>query len=119
MCTHECLHIVIGLLITPSCCRFGQYVAWISGNQTIPYPVGDVTYDEFTQYAARFYNDSSIAPKAQEIFKNHITTVQNRVNTVNGKTYKEDPVIMCMFTTTKNDVPLCLMLYVYSMAVSQ
>ncbi|KAI7884440.1 glycoside hydrolase [Lichtheimia hyalospora FSU 10163] len=58
---------------------FGQYVAWITGNQTIPYPVGDTTYDDFTQYAARFYNDSSVAPKAQEIFKNHIKTVQNRL----------------------------------------
>nr|4LYR_A Chain A, Exo-beta-1,4-mannosidase [Rhizomucor miehei] len=73
---------------------FGQYVAWITGNQTIPYPVGDVTYDEFTQFAARFYNDSEIAPKANKLFKDHIYTVQNRRNTVNGKIYKEDPVIM-------------------------
>lgn len=87
-------------MLTTSLLRysFGQYVAWVTGNQTIPYPAGDVTYDDFTQYAARFYNDSSVAPKAQEIFKNHIHTVQNRVNTVNGKTYKDDPVIMSMYT---------------------
>lgn len=65
------------------------------GNQTIPYPVGDVSYDEFTTYAARFYNDTSVKDEAQEMFKSHIKTVLNRKNTVNGKLYKEDPVIMC------------------------
>lgn len=57
--------------------------------------MGDVPYDEFTQFVAQFYNNSEIAPKANKMFKDHIRTVQNRRNTVNGKIYKEDPVIMC------------------------
>lgn len=78
-------------------CSFGQYVAWVLNNETIPYPEGDKNWDEFTVYAARFYNDSSIADKAQALFKDHIKAVQTRVNTVNGKKYSEDPVIMCKF----------------------
>ncbi|CDH53051.1 glycoside hydrolase family 5 protein [Lichtheimia corymbifera JMRC:FSU:9682] len=73
---------------------FAQYVAWVLNNQTIPYPEGDENWNEFTVYAARFYNDSSIADKAQDLFKDHIKAVQTRVNTVNGKKYNEDPVIM-------------------------
>lgn len=66
----------------------------MTGNQSIPYPVGDVSYDEFTSFAARFYNDSSISNQTIGLWKDHIRTVQNRRNTVNGKLYKEDPVIM-------------------------
>ncbi|KAI9246688.1 glycoside hydrolase superfamily [Phascolomyces articulosus] len=73
---------------------FSQYVAWIIGNQTIPYPEGDFGWDEFTQYSARFYNDTEVAPKAQQMFKDHIKTVITRKNTVNGKVYGEDPTIM-------------------------
>lgn len=76
---------------------FAQYVAWVLNNQTIPYPEGDKNWNEFTVYAARFYNDSSIADKAQDLFKDHIKAVQTRVNTVNGKKYNEDAVIMCKF----------------------
>ncbi|KAI8069589.1 glycoside hydrolase superfamily [Gongronella butleri] len=73
---------------------FGQYVAWVVQNETIPYPVGNVSYDEFTNYVAQFYNNSAIAPKASAMWKRHIRTVQGRVNTVNGKKYSDDPVIM-------------------------
>ncbi|KAI7856338.1 glycoside hydrolase superfamily [Circinella umbellata] len=73
---------------------FSQYVAWVTGNQTIPYPNIADDWDTFTTYAAQFYNDSEIAPQAQEIFKNHIKTVITRKNTVNGRVYGEDPAIM-------------------------
>ena len=65
--------------------------------RTIPYPGDDGGWDEFTAYAAQFYNSSEIAPKAQEIFKDHIKTVITRKNTVNGRVYGEDPTIMCKY----------------------
>ncbi|KAI8138476.1 glycoside hydrolase superfamily [Fennellomyces sp. T-0311] len=73
---------------------FSQYVAWLTGNQTIPYPQGDFGWDEFTLFSARFYNDSSIVDEAQQIFKDHIKTIITRKNTVNGRIYSEDPTVM-------------------------
>ncbi|KAI8141448.1 glycoside hydrolase superfamily [Fennellomyces sp. T-0311] len=73
---------------------FAQYVAWVTGNQTIPYPVGDDFWSDFTAHSARFYNDSSVVDEAQAMWKDHIETVISRRNTVNGKLYRDDPVIM-------------------------
>ncbi|OAV84831.1 hypothetical protein PTTG_31021, partial [Puccinia triticina 1-1 BBBD Race 1] len=39
-------------------------------------------------------NDTSITHITQGWFKDHIKTVINRVNTVTGVTYKDDPTIM-------------------------
>ncbi len=34
-----------------------------------------------------------VDPKARELFQNHLTTVVNRVNTLTGVAYKNDPTI--------------------------
>jgi mannan endo-1,4-beta-mannosidase len=66
----------------------GQYVSWSDGSQ-IPYPVGSTTYQTFETYVARFYTSTS----CQQNYKNHIQTVINRTNTVNGLVYRDDPTI--------------------------
>ncbi|KAI9022131.1 glycoside hydrolase superfamily [Phycomyces nitens] len=73
---------------------FSQYIAWVTNNETIPYPNIANDWDGFTQFAARFYNDSSVSPQVNKMYRKHIETVQSRRNTVNGKIYREDPVIM-------------------------
>ncbi|WAR55298.1 hypothetical protein PtB15_6B37 [Puccinia triticina] len=97
---------------------YSQYVSWATDNSDIPYPpswdpalnppYGDYSkegswggYDAktgswngFSGYAGRFYNDTSITHITQGWFKDHIKTVINRVNTVTGVTYKDDPTIM-------------------------
>ena len=94
---------------------FAQYVSWTNDNEAIPYPPswnlsapsqrsepntgwGNYTqegidafpYNNFTDYAASFYENT----QAQTWFQDHITTVVNRVNTVNGRSYKHDATIM-------------------------
>ena len=66
-----------------------QYVSWGQGTK-IPYrlaPGGN--YNTFVQYIDRFY---ACAP-CQTMYRAHIQTVINRVNTVNGRKYRDDPVI--------------------------
>lgn len=94
---------------------FAQYVSWATENSEIPYPrswnlsappqretpgtgwgnytvegVDAVPYNNFTEYANRFYTNE----QAQKWYRDHIDTVLNRVNTVNGRKYKEDATIM-------------------------
>jgi mannan endo-1,4-beta-mannosidase len=69
-----------------------QYVSWVTG-KTIPDP--DITGDwrewqKFMDFSASFYTND----KANVLFRNHITSIVNRVNTYNGVIYKNDPVIM-------------------------
>lgn len=67
----------------------GQYVSWSDGSK-IPYrldPGGD--YNTFIKYVDRFYACTS----CQTAYRAHIKTVIARVNTVNGRSYKDDPVI--------------------------
>ncbi|KAA1098560.1 hypothetical protein PGT21_036496 [Puccinia graminis f. sp. tritici] len=97
---------------------YSQYVSWATNNSEIPYPpswdpalnppYGDYSksgswgnYDPktnswngFTGYAGRFYNDTSISLITQGWFRDHIKTVIDRVNTVTGIAYKDDPTIM-------------------------
>ncbi|KAI8583313.1 hypothetical protein K450DRAFT_223006 [Umbelopsis ramanniana AG] len=63
----------------------------------IPYPVNNYStgsYDEFYDYAYRFYDDDTISSTTNQLFKNHINAIMMRRNTINGKLYNEDPVIM-------------------------
>lgn len=94
---------------------FGQYVSWANGNSEIPYPpswnlsappqrevpgtgwgnytvqgVDAASYGTFTDYANQFYTND----QCQEWYHDHIDTVLNRVNTVNGRIYKEDATVM-------------------------
>jgi mannan endo-1,4-beta-mannosidase len=66
-----------------------QYVSWGQGTK-IPYrldPGGD--YNTFTQYIDRFYACSP----CQTAYRAHIQTVIQRINTVNGRAYRDDPTI--------------------------
>ena len=47
-------------------------------------------YNEFTDFANLIYTND----QAEEWYKDHIKTVMSRQNTVTGKLYIEDPVIM-------------------------
>jgi mannan endo-1,4-beta-mannosidase len=94
---------------------FAQYVSWADDNAAIPYPsswnlsappqrdppgtgwgnytvqgVNAFSYSNFTNFANRFYT----IPEAQKWYRDHISTVINRVNTINGRTYGEDATIM-------------------------
>ncbi|KAI6914277.1 glycoside hydrolase [Hortaea werneckii] len=94
---------------------FAQYVSWANDNEEIPYPsswnlsappqrpepgtgwgnytevgVDAVPFNNFTEFANRFYTNE----QCQEWYHDHIDTVLNRVNTVNGRVYKEDATVM-------------------------
>ncbi|KAL9057987.1 MAG: hypothetical protein Q9162_001979 [Coniocarpon cinnabarinum] len=95
---------------------FSQYVSWANNNELIEYPSswnlskapqrstpgtgwgnwteeGDylfTTYPDFISNGNRIYTDS----KADELYRNHINTVINRCNTVNGRVYKDDATVM-------------------------
>ncbi|CAG8694364.1 12025_t:CDS:2, partial [Racocetra persica] len=70
---------------------FAQYVNWVDNSGKIPYPeVGGFSFDS---YSARFYTDSEIKDTCQKYYRDHIKTVINRKNTVNGMVYKDDPTI--------------------------
>jgi mannan endo-1,4-beta-mannosidase len=69
-----------------------QYVSWANGNEKIPYhpPEEDGSWVVFQKYASDFYKNK----KAVSYFENHIKTIVERVNTITGKAYKDDPTIM-------------------------
>ncbi|TKX24180.1 hypothetical protein C1H76_3591 [Elsinoe australis] len=95
---------------------FAQYVSWANNNSVIPYPsswnlsappqrdppntrgwgnytvqgVDADSYGNFTAYANLFYT----IEQCQQWYHDHIDTVLNRVNTINGRTYKEDATVM-------------------------
>lgn len=64
-----------------------QYVAWHEGSE-IPYPQ-DTVWTDFTAYSSRFYD----CGQCQEWYRDHIRTMVNRVNGINGQTYRDDPTI--------------------------
>ncbi|KAJ1663401.1 hypothetical protein IW140_001863 [Coemansia sp. RSA 1813] len=79
-----------------------QYVSWATDTE-IPYPSqwdplnqvfdgGD--YDTFLAYANRFYADESIYKAVQAWYRDHVRAVVERVNSVTGVRYKDDPAIM-------------------------
>lgn len=94
---------------------FAQYVSWATNNTAIPYPsswnlsappqrstpgtgwgsyttigVDAAPYTDFTNFANLIYNNS----QAEQWYKDHIKTVMERRNSVNGRLYNEDPAIM-------------------------
>lgn len=66
-----------------------QYISWETG-ETIPYPKESGNWDRFQRYSARFYRQE----KVKEAFDKHIRTIVNRVNSITGRAYKDDPTIM-------------------------
>lgn len=68
------------------------YVNWATG-EPIPDPNqvgGKNTGADHMNYAARFYG----LPSAQELFREHITHILNRRNTISNRFYHDDPTIM-------------------------
>jgi mannan endo-1,4-beta-mannosidase len=72
---------------------FAQYVRWATG-ETIPdadKPVmGKGDWHAFMQFSAKFYQ----TPAAVELYHDYITQLVRRINSVNGRVYRDDPAIM-------------------------
>jgi mannan endo-1,4-beta-mannosidase len=72
---------------------FAQYLQWAESIDTIPYPMdttGKQDWDLYQQITSTFYSDSI----AQKIYKNAISKIINRKNSITNVLYKEDPTIM-------------------------
>ena len=72
---------------------FAQYVRWVTG-ETIPDPdkpeMARGDWHGFMEFSARFYS----IPAANELYRDYIKHLVQRRNTVNGRTYRDDPAIM-------------------------
>ena len=72
---------------------FAQYVRWITG-ENIPDPDQPVMargdWHAFMKFSARFYQ----TPAAVELYREFVSRVIRRRNTVNGRIYRDDPAIM-------------------------
>lgn len=69
---------------------FSQYLNW-NGYGQIPYPTWQGhTWQEFMSFSGQFHK----CPPCKEMFFNHVKFMLNRINTINGKAYKNDPTIM-------------------------
>ncbi|MCE7994279.1 MAG: cellulase family glycosylhydrolase [Roseivirga sp.] len=68
-----------------------QYISW-ANDEAIPYhpPQEGGSWMRYQRFTSSFYRNK----KAQEIFENHLRFLVNRVNTVSGVAYKDDPTIM-------------------------
>jgi mannan endo-1,4-beta-mannosidase len=66
-----------------------QYMSWLTGELPLdPDITGD--WNGFMQNSAKFYPNE----KAQEWYQNVVRTLVNRINSVSGMAYKNDPTIM-------------------------
>ena len=72
---------------------FAQYIRWITGD-TIPDPDKPVmargNWGSFIKFSARFY----VTPAANQLYLDYLARLIQRRNTVNGRVYRDDPVIM-------------------------
>lgn len=95
---------------------FAQYVRWATG-ENIPDPdrpvIAGGDWHAFMQFSATFYQN----PGANELYREYISRLLNRRNTVNGRIYRDDPAIMTWElaneprpcadeTTAARDVPI-------------
>ena len=80
---------------------FAQYVSWATGSK-IPYPASwdpiekrltNGSFDDFVEFTDQFYKNPAIYDQICTMFKNHIKTIVNRVNSISGLPYKNDPTI--------------------------
>ena len=68
---------------------FTQYMNWFAGTPALdPNVTGD--YNAFMTSSARFYTSAA----AQDEYRKVIKTIVNRVNTITGVAYRDDPAIM-------------------------
>ncbi len=72
---------------------FAQYVRWVTG-ENIPDPDKPVMargdWHAFMEFSARFYQ----TPAAVQLYRDYISQIIRRRNTVNGRIYRDDPTIM-------------------------
>ena len=72
---------------------FAQYVSWATGD-AIPDPDKPVmtrgNWSGFMKFSARLY----VTPAANQLYLDYIAQLIQRRNTVNGRVYRDDPVIM-------------------------
>ncbi len=72
---------------------FAQYVRWITG-ENIPDPDRPVMakgdWHAFMQFSAKFYQTAA----AIELYRDYVSQLIRRKNSVNGKIYRDDPTIM-------------------------
>jgi mannan endo-1,4-beta-mannosidase len=69
-----------------------RYVSWATG-EPIPDPAkpgATLTFADWMRFAARFYS----TPRAQAMFRETVTHVVTRRNTITGRLYVDDPTIM-------------------------
>jgi len=67
----------------------GQYVSWSDGSAIPDRIANSSLYATYIAYVDRFYACTT----CQTAYRAHINTVIHRVNTVNGRTYRDDPTI--------------------------
>ena len=72
---------------------FAQYVRWATG-ENIPDPdkpvIAKGDWHAFMQFSAKFYQ----TPGAVELYREYVTQLIHRKNTVNGRIYRDDPTVM-------------------------
>ena len=67
-----------------------QYVSWSMG-KSFPIPIVDEKdISAFMEYSARFYS----IPSAMQAFRDYISMLVKRTNSITGVAYKDDPTIM-------------------------
>eukprot|EP01022_Parablepharisma_sp_SALTPOND_P011922 TRINITY_DN1519_c0_g1_i1.p1 TRINITY_DN1519_c0_g1~~TRINITY_DN1519_c0_g1_i1.p1 ORF type:complete len:532 (-),score=57.31 TRINITY_DN1519_c0_g1_i1:962-2557(-) len=69
---------------------FPQYVHWYCTAEPIPYPNETVPYEVLVNYTKQFYT----CDRAIEHYNKFFSFLANRVNSINGVKYKDDPTIM-------------------------
>ncbi|MEO0470126.1 MAG: hypothetical protein AAF206_10935 [Bacteroidota bacterium] len=69
----------------------GQYLVWEEGG-SIPYPppAEGGSWHTYQTFTTRFYKSEA----AMQAYENHLRTIIERTNGINGKAYTEDPTIM-------------------------
>lgn len=69
---------------------FSQYVCWVTG-ENYPNPnMAEYSWGDFMNFTGRFY----ITPEANELYRKYVRHLITRVNTINGRMYRDDPTIM-------------------------
>jgi len=72
---------------------FAQYVRWVTGRD-IPDPDRPVmakgNWSGFMEFSASFYQ----TPAAVQLYRDYLTRLIHRRNTVNGRVYRDDPAVM-------------------------
>ncbi len=72
---------------------FAQYLQWAGSIDTIPYPMDTLSkqdWDLYQKVTATFYSDTL----AKKMYRNAISKIINRKNSITNILYKDDPTIM-------------------------